>query len=286
MRTTYICIVLIIDILMNMTELSITSRGIWRIRKILLRIKVLLQKKIDYSYLDNHFKQLISNSTLVFDIGSNAGKYTSIFLKYSKKVLSVEPQAELCLLQNKLFKKEIQKNKLIIENIAIDSKNGIVELHINSKNGLSSTSKKYQTEVIPKEFSYTNNIETVKVRSKNIDSLIELYGKPDYIKIDIEGSEKNAIMSLSHNISLLSFECNLPYFKKEMFAIMERISDLGQYKYIVLQHKEFVFKSRLKTGYEIKSLVQNKKLNNVFDLYCVSVDYNLKIKEQYSSFFM
>jgi len=52
MRTTYICIVLIIDILMNMTELSITSRGIWRIRKILLRIKVLLQKKIDYSYLD------------------------------------------------------------------------------------------------------------------------------------------------------------------------------------------------------------------------------------------
>ena len=71
-----------------------------------------------------------------------------------------------------------------------------------------------------------------------------------------------------------------------MFAIMERISDLGQYKYIVLQHKEFVFKSRLKTGYEIKSLVQNKKLNNVFDLYCVSVDYNLKIKEQYSSFFM
>jgi len=223
---------------------------------------------------------------LVFDIGSNTGKYTSIFLKYSKKVLSVEPQAELCLLQNKLFKKEIQKNKLIIENIAIDSKNGIVELHINSKNGLSSTSKKYQTEVIPKEFSYTNNIETVKVRSKNIDSLIELYGKPNYIKIDIEGSEKNAIMSLSHNISLLSFECNLPYFKKEMFAIMERISDLGQYKYIVLQHKEFVFKSRLKTGYEIKSLVQNKKLNNVFDLYCVSVDYNLKIKEQYSSFFM
>jgi len=272
--------------ILNLTFLSITNRlikgieffnfprGTFKFRKILLNISSKYQKKIDIDDLNNHFKQLISKSNLIFDIGSNIGIYTSIFLKHSSKVISVEPQESLCLLQKKLFKKEIENNRLIVENIAIDSKNTIVKLYINSKDVLSSTSKKYQTEVIPKEFSFTENIKTEAVKAKNIDSLILKYGKPNYIKIDIEGSEKKAIMGLNHQIPLISFECNIPYFKKEMFEILKKLSTLGKYEYNFLRHKEFIFSSELKSEDEIKSLVQNGSLSEVFDLYCFSSDYN------------
>ena len=283
--------------ILNLIFLSITNRlikrieffnfprGTFKFRQILLKISVFYQKRINIDNLNNHFKQLISKSTLIFDIGSNIGIYTSIFLKYSSKVISVEPQESLCLLQKKLFKKEIQNERLIIEHIAIDSKNQIVELHINSKDVLSSTSKKYQTEVIPKEFSFTENIKTEAVQAKNIDSLILKYGKPNYIKIDIEGSEKKAIMGLNHQIPLISFECNIPYFKKEMFEILKKLSILGKYEYNFLKHKEFVFYSDLKSENEIKSLVQNGSLSGVFDLYCFSSDYSLLTTGLYSTIF-
>ena len=281
MRIPYIIFVSILKTLITIIEFLKFPKGTFRIRKILLKIMDMFQKKLDIGSLDKHFKQLISDSTLIFDIGSNIGVYSSIFLKYSSKVLSIEPQEDLCLLQKNLFKKYIKNKQLIIENIAIDSKDGIVELYVNSKNVLSSSSKKYKTEVIPKEFSFTENIKTIKVQAKNIDSLILEYGKPDYIKIDIEGSEKNAIMGLSHQIPLISFECTLPYLKKEMFEIMEKLSSLGQYKYAFLHHREFIFKSGLRSGDEIKSLIQNQKLNNVFDLYCFSLEYNLIRKDIY-----
>jgi len=280
---------LIFLLIINRTIKKIESfnfpRGTFKIRKILLKISAACQKNIYIDGLNKHFKQLISKSNLIFDIGSNKGIYTSIFLKYSSKVISVEPQEGLCLLQEKIFKKEIENKRLIVEPIAIDSKNTIVELYINSKNVLSSTSKKYQTEVIPEEFSFTENIKTEAIQAENIDSLILKYGMPNYIKIDIEGSEKKAIMGLNHQIPLISFECNIPYFKKEMFEILEKLSTLGNYEYNFLKHKELLFHSGLKSGDEIKSLIQNGSLNEVFDLYCFSINYNLPTDGLYSTIF-
>lgn len=285
MRILNLIFLSIINRLIKKIEFFNFPRGTFKFRKILLKLSVIYQKRINIDDLNNHFKQLISKSTLIFDIGSNIGIYTSIFLKYSSKVISVEPQESLCLLQKKLFKEEILNDRLIIEHIAIDSKNKIVELHINSKDLLSSTSKKYQTEVIPKEFSFTENIKTEAVQAKNIDSLILKYGKPNYIKIDIEGSEEKAIMGLNHQIPLISFECNIPYFKKEMFEILKKLSTLGKYEYNFLKHKEFVFNSDLKSGNEIRSLVQNGSLSGVFDLYCFSSDYSLLTTGLYSTIF-
>ena len=123
MRIPYIIFVSSIKILITIIEFLKSPKGTFRIRKILLKVMDMFQKKIDIGDLDKHFKQLISESTLIFDIGSNIGDYTSIFLKYSSKVLSVEPQDDLCLLQKHLFKKYIENKRLIIENIAIDSNN-------------------------------------------------------------------------------------------------------------------------------------------------------------------
>lgn len=268
----YIFLVTISDKILRFLEYLKFPKGTWRLRNIILQNRIIIQKRINIILLGTHYKNLISNSKLVFDIGSNNGDYSSIFLKYSSKVISIEPQNNLCQLQHKKFQNEVDSNRIFIENIAISPRSGKTKLFRNSKSVLSSTSEKYQSQVIPKEFSFTKNIETIMVETKSLDDLISKYGKPNYIKIDIEGNEKEAILGLSHPIPLISFECTLPYFKKEMYETINLLTNLGDYKFTYLMHKNYTFKSKFITFKEIKNLVENGSLHNVFDLYCMLPD--------------
>ena len=277
----YIFLVTISDKILRFLEYLKFPKGTWRLRNIILQNRILIQKRINIISLGTHYKNLISNSELVFDIGSNNGDYSSVFLKYSSKVISIEPQNNLCQLQHNKFQNEVDSNRIFIENIAISSKRGRTKLYVNSKSELSSTSEKYQREVIPEEFSFTKNIDTVKVETRSLDDLIAKYGKPNYIKIDIEGNEKEAFLGLSHPIPLISFECTLPYFKKEMYDIISVLKNLGDYQFTFLFLKNYEFKSKFMTFKEIEKLVDNGYLRNVFDLYCILPEHISNLSDSY-----
>ena len=55
----------------------------------------------------------------------------------------------------------------------------------------------------------------VDVETTTLDILIERFGQPAYIKIDVEGHELSVLLGLSRRISLVSFEANLPEFLEE-----------------------------------------------------------------------
>ncbi len=65
------------------------------------------------------------------------------------------------------------------------------------------------------------------VATITIDQLIEEYGVPDYVKIDVEGSEWQVIKGLSQPVRLLSFEAILPLFWEETMACLNRLSGLS-----------------------------------------------------------
>lgn len=48
--------------------------------------------------------------------------------------------------------------------------------------------------------------EPYKVYSTTLDSLIEIYGKPDYIKIDVEGYEFEVLKGLTQKVGMIAFE--------------------------------------------------------------------------------
>jgi FkbM family methyltransferase len=68
-------------------------------------------------------------------------------------------------------------------------------------------------------------IEQVTITT--IDALIAKHGVPNYIKIDAEGFESEILMGLSHKVPLLSFESNLPEFRDETMACIQRILDIS-----------------------------------------------------------
>jgi hypothetical protein len=60
-----------------------------------------------------------------------------------------------------------------------------------------------------------------------IDDLIATYGRPRYIKLDVEGYERQAIEGLAQPCPLLSAEFSLPHFAGELEWVLERLQAIG-----------------------------------------------------------
>jgi hypothetical protein len=81
-----------------------------------------------------------------------------------------------------------------------------------------------------------------KVKLHTLDALIETYGEPSYVKIDVEGYELEVLSGLSRPISLISVEY-LPGFPHLTGEVLARLSELGDYRFNVVigERGKFLF---------------------------------------------
>ena len=113
------------------------------------------------------------------DVGANIGKYTLILgnrLKDMGKVISIEPEKR----NFSVLKKNVKINKLnniILENVALSNKNGVIKLYLSKGAGRHSIKK------------VTGN--KTFVQGIKLDDLIKKYKITDVnlIKIDVETAE-------------------------------------------------------------------------------------------------
>lgn len=142
-----------------------------------------------YDYIGNDIKK-----KLVFDIGSNIGQMTQRFVKRGCKVVSVEPQKELTVNPN-------YKGVYAIENVCVSDNIEETTFYICGKHQSSSCLSGWGSNRHPKQKIVKTTIQTT-----TLDALIERYGKPKYIKIDVEGFEEKVLSGLSSKVDLISFE--------------------------------------------------------------------------------
>jgi len=141
----------------------------------------------DYIYDDIRGK-------LVFDIGSNIGQMTKKFVNVNAKVIAVEPQIKLTHHEN-------YKGVFAIKHMCVS--NEVAEKKIFYECARHSASSLYKSW---KERHPTKKWTETTVATTTLDALIEEFGKPKYIKIDVEGNESKVLEGLSHKIDLISFE--------------------------------------------------------------------------------
>lgn len=141
----------------------------------------------------------------IFDIGANRGNFIDVCLKNNfDKIIAVEPNPELCFLLCDKYKTNSGitiVNKLVS---SIDDKS--FDFYICPTDTISTASIEFMNKSRHKFIYDRGGIKKIVVTSTNLDNLIEVYGVPDIIKIDVEGYELEVIKGLSKKVNKICFE--------------------------------------------------------------------------------
>ena len=155
------------------------------------------------------YAPLIKPGDWVFDVGAHAGDRTACFQSLGARVVAIEPQplfARFLRLANAL-------NKEVTVCCAVVSHTPSTQtLHINSRNPTVSTLSADFVQAATQDDSNWQGQQwdrEITVQALSLDGLIEQYGKPSFIKIDVEGAELDVLLGLSQAVPALSFEFTL-----------------------------------------------------------------------------
>lgn len=194
------------------------------------------------------YSTFINPLDLCFDIGANIGDRTAALLLSGNKVVAIEPQPECVKHIRKRFQTKIDEYKLIVIQNAVGSKEGSAKLQLTRTSTIASMNPNWIQRVKERRFKKFNWNRSIEVRVQTLDKLIAHYGKPEFIKIDVEGYELEVLKGLSQKINFLAFE-----FTPEIINIatgcVDRLRVLSSnYKYNYSEGESMVMKNKLWVG--------------------------------------
>ena len=191
---------------------------------------------------------------LFFDIGSNIGSWSLANITACDKIISVEasPITFTKLVNN------CKNDKIILVNYAVCNNNGEdIPFYQADCNVLSTINKDWLTKDSSRFYNYT--YKEIICKTITIDKLIEQYGLPDLIKIDVEGGEYECIISLTQKVNLLCFEW-ASEVNDITFKCIDYLLNLGFTQFYIQHQDNYLFRPQDNDFYDIATI--KTKLSN------------------------
>jgi FkbM family methyltransferase len=146
------------------------------------------------------------NNSLIFDVGCHTGEDSDFYLKKGFTVVAVEANPALCEEVRRRFSDPIANGRFILVDKAIAEHDGEIDFYINLQANIWGTIRPAWAE---RNAAVGANSKKVTVPSVKFASLVQQYGVPYYLKIDIEGAD------------LLCLEGLLPFGERPPFVSIE-----------------------------------------------------------------
>lgn len=168
---------------------------------------------------------------LIFDIGANRGVKTGIFLELGARVIAVDPDAsnQKTLTERFLFYR-LRTKPVVVVGKAVSNQNGYETFWISEPGfDMNTLNAKWAATLAkdPARFGRTFEYpEKRQVETITLEQMISTYGRPFYVKIDVEGYELNVLKGLKTAVPYLSFEVNLPDFRTEGEQCIARLREI------------------------------------------------------------
>ena len=185
---------------------------------------------------------------MYFDIGANIGNWSLKNINKCDKIITVE--ASPCT-----FKKLVnncKNDKIILLNYAVCNNNGTDITFYHAKcDTLSTINKGWLTDKSSR--FYNHPYTEVICKTTTIDKLIEQYGMPELIKIDVEGGEYECISSLTCKTKLICFEWASETNEITLKCI-DYLFNLGYTQYHMQHEDDYLFRPLEKDFCDISTI--------------------------------
>ena len=177
---------------------------------------------------------------LIFDIGFNVGEFTqTCFNKYKDcSIIAVEANPNLCNAVSQHF--FTNYNFSLLNNLVSNKEDEEIDFYIShATTGVSTASTEFMNNSRFTQGSKNlpqNSVSwapPVKVQSTTVDAMIERYGMPDLIKIDVEGYELNVLSGLTQKANDICFEWHEEE-RDNLYKILKHLQSLGYEQFGVI----------------------------------------------------
>ena len=179
--------------------------GLRTARSIIRSLRIYYGDRSRTAAMDRLYGRFVGRGDLVFDIGAHVGDRVASFRRLGARMVAVEPQPAMVKVLKLFYGRDAD---VAIEAVAVGRSTGTISLMINANNPtVSTTSREFVNAARGAPgWEAQHWSRSIQVPVTTLDSLIDKYGTPDFIKIDVEGFEKEALQGLTHAVKALSFE--------------------------------------------------------------------------------
>lgn len=165
------------------------------------------------------YSTFVKAGDLCFDVGANMGNRVRPLLLLGARVVAVEPQ-EVC---HTYLRKEFGK-KITLVTKGLGETETIKKFYLTKGTVLSSFSEEWINSVKTTRFANDQWDSSVEVEMTTADKLIENYGVPAFIKIDVEGYELEVLKGLTQPVGMISFEYTVPEQAEKPVLCIEQVN--------------------------------------------------------------
>jgi FkbM family methyltransferase len=175
------------------------------------------------------YSNFVRRGDLAFDIGAHAGNRVRALASLGCRVVAVEPQPDFAALLRALFGRS---SRVSIIQAAVADVPGRRLLSLSERTPTVTTLAPTWRDARSRDpdFARVAWNRQVDIEATTLDRLIEQFGLPAFVKIDVEGSEPAVLAGLTRPVPALSFEY-LPRALQEVQACLTTLGGLGAYEF-------------------------------------------------------